>query len=278
MNTIIKLLPFSCHFWILISSFLIFNVGAKPRKRKPKPPKTIFAQQCEEGSTLKVYRVKTAFSNAFIISQNEEAIVVDSGDPGSWRQIRRRIKKADLLGKVKMIFITHSHFDHAGGAKGLSDKLKVPVVIHRQDAEDLREGITNVGVIKKIPWTGDAVAPWIKGAIKYQGIEAHIQLSQNITQLNELEDIQFNELEGFIRRLPGHTGGSSVLQLFCDDKTLVFTGDLMAARGKKKGTIQKTFAQDWLALEFSYEAFLEMEPSLAFPGHGHAPIAGTHLK
>ena len=45
---------------------------------------------------------------------------------------------------VEYIVLTHGHGDHIGGVKELKEKLNVPVVIHKEDAEMLEDASLNL--------------------------------------------------------------------------------------------------------------------------------------
>jgi phosphoribosyl 1,2-cyclic phosphodiesterase len=66
--------------------------------------------------------------NCYYIGNNRDAVLIDAGI--SARQILSRMKSQGLNpSKIKAIFISHEHSDHAIGAKVLSKKLFVPVYI-----------------------------------------------------------------------------------------------------------------------------------------------------
>lgn len=66
--------------------------------------------------------------NCYYIGNNRDAVLVDAGI--SARLILARMKKQSLdPSRVKAIFITHEHSDHAMGARVLSRKLHIPVFV-----------------------------------------------------------------------------------------------------------------------------------------------------
>jgi phosphoribosyl 1,2-cyclic phosphodiesterase len=66
--------------------------------------------------------------NCYYIGNHRDAVLVDAGI--SARQILARMKKQNLeIAKVKAIFLTHEHSDHAMGARVLSKKLHIPVFL-----------------------------------------------------------------------------------------------------------------------------------------------------
>lgn len=82
------------------------------------------------------------FISCYLIVDNGEALVIDpgtGGDPGN--QIEKQMKmrglnpKSDLIG----ILCTHGHPDHVGGAGRLRRNTSAPVMIHKGDAELIRD-------------------------------------------------------------------------------------------------------------------------------------------
>ena len=82
------------------------------------------------------------FISCYILVDNSEVLVIDpgtAGDPGE--QIEQHIKmwglnpKSDIVG----ILCTHGHPDHVGGVGRLRKTTGAPVMIHKDDAELLRD-------------------------------------------------------------------------------------------------------------------------------------------
>ena len=71
-----------------------------------------------------------AFDSNVLVLGGDRPVVVDAGTGGATDWYARRIK--DALGgrKVERIVLTHRHYDHSGGAAGLSRALGAPVYIH----------------------------------------------------------------------------------------------------------------------------------------------------
>lgn len=68
-------------------------------------------------------------SNCYLLSAQEQAILIDAGDEPD------RILKWIGDRKVKLIVITHGHRDHVGALEKIRAALAVPVAIHPADAQ-----------------------------------------------------------------------------------------------------------------------------------------------
>jgi len=63
-------------------------------------------------------------ANAFLV-QAEQPVVVDAGSPGGGRRIATELRQAGITPAA--ILLTHSHYDHAGGASALRAATGAPI-------------------------------------------------------------------------------------------------------------------------------------------------------
>ena len=91
----------------------------------------------------KVYQISLGAVNAFIINNDSDLTLVDTGMPGSADKIFAAIKKAGKHPEdIKRIILTHAHTDHAGSAAEIKRRLNVPILAHAIDAELIEQGIS----------------------------------------------------------------------------------------------------------------------------------------
>lgn len=150
-------------------------------------------------------------TNCYIIeSTNKNAIIVDPGSEPE--KLIKFLNNNNIT--VKMIALTHGHFDHVGAVTTLKQETNAPVYIHEGDDDMLQDP--------------DLVHPGLKVEMKkitnYEGNPAD-------NFFVEGEKYSVDELEFEILHVPGHTKGSSVL-LFDD---VMFTGDTIF-----EGTVGRT--------------------------------------
>ena len=88
-------------------------------------------------------------TNCYIIfdEESKETMVVDPA--GEVNKIEEMINL--LHGKLKYIYLTHCHGDHIGGVKELKEKLGGEILIHRSDAEGLKDKTINLTQILDTP-------------------------------------------------------------------------------------------------------------------------------
>ena len=87
---------------------------------------------------ISVKRIKGGTDNCYIVAEGENAILVDTASKANFDQV---VAECDKY-KLKLIVLTHVHFDHAENAAELSKRYNVPVAIHKKD-EELFESLTN---------------------------------------------------------------------------------------------------------------------------------------
>ena len=78
--------------------------------------------------------------NCYILIHNGEAAVIDPGAEPD--QIIARVQKSGA--EIKMILLTHGHFDHIGAVSALARYSGADVYIHTLDAEMLRDNSKNL--------------------------------------------------------------------------------------------------------------------------------------
>ena len=74
--------------------------------------------------------------NCYIAGEPGSAVLVDTATP----RYAKKLYKAALAAGVKLIVLTHAHYDHAGGAAELSERLGVPVAMSQPELNVLKGG------------------------------------------------------------------------------------------------------------------------------------------
>ena len=216
-------------------------------------------------TTVTVHRVNEAVSNAYLLETDAGLILVDAGIPYSEGLVIRKMKE---LGRddLKLIFITHAHIDHYGGANALREQTGALIAIHRDDAESMAVGRSELGTVGDWERTSDAALPYIEPLLDVTPTEADILLDDG----DSLEEFGIN---AYVLHTPGHTPGSSTL--IVDDR-LAFVGDLLAS---SNGNVhaQQSFAEDWAQVKDSINRLRDVNPELIYPGHGSKPITREDL-
>ncbi|MFC1988814.1 MBL fold metallo-hydrolase [Chloroflexota bacterium] len=77
-------------------------------------------------------------TNCYIVAEeaSKEAIIIDPGDGAN--QILTKVGDSGL--KVKLILLTHGHFDHIGALKEVKEATGAEIALHADDAEGFQAG------------------------------------------------------------------------------------------------------------------------------------------
>ena len=148
---------------------------------------------------LKITYIKGGTDNCYLVSDGKAAFLVDTSSGKSLPKVLEECSKYDM----KLIVLTHPHFDHAENAADIAKKFHIPVAYHQADDEIFDNYESQP--LKSYGAVGFVV---LKLSLK--------QLSQ--TKVARPDDTFFvkegDTLEAFgfpeakILELPGHTRGS----------------------------------------------------------------------
>ncbi len=206
-----------------------------------------------------VHRVSLQKVSAFLVCSGGKAMLVDSGSTGSEASILKAISNSGLTpGDLKLLILTHAHFDHAGSAAELKRLTGCRIVIHSLEQERLMRGYSPLPPgtrwkAKLLIGAGRLIARRIGS---FEGVEADI-IADSSLDLNEYG------FPGRVFHTPGHTIGSQVVLMEGGE---MFAGDtMMGIPGKEHFP---PFAEDLPALFQSWEHIRNMEVSTIYPAHG----------
>jgi len=186
-------------------------------------------------------------TNAYLLACDvtKHAAVIDAPFESA-ETLLHRIKKLSL--SVDMILLTHSHWDHIADVSLLKESLKVPVYVHKDDADNLE----NPGA-DRLP----LFFP-LKG-MKPDGY------------LSEGQELIVGKLKMTVIHTPGHSPGSVCFYL-SSEETLI-SGDTLF-RGTI-GNLSLPTAQPasmWVSLK---KLAVLPEATKVYPGHGGSTTIGA---
>jgi glyoxylase-like metal-dependent hydrolase (beta-lactamase superfamily II) len=145
-----------------------------------------------------ITQIKCKTDNCYLISEGRNAILVDTGSDQCLDMVISECDKYDL----KLIVLTHVHFDHAENAAALSKRYGVPVAIHQAD-EELFESFDN----QKLKCYG-LVGCVVLGLSLKVLRETKVERPSNIIYVKEGDTLNQYGINAKIVELPGHTNGS----------------------------------------------------------------------
>ncbi len=159
-----------------------------------------------------VVRIKGGTDNCYLVAEGKTAILIDTASGRNLDMVIAACDRYDL----KLIVLTHVHFDHAENAAALSEKYKIPVAMHRAD-EELFESFRNQS-LKPYGLVGRIVL-----ALSMKELEnCRVKRPENVIYVKEGDDLSPYGIKAKIIELPGHTNGSIGVDV--EEKHL-FVGD-----------------------------------------------------
>ncbi len=158
--------------------------------------------------------------HVYLVDGGTEAAIIDSGAGLGRDAILGRLDRTGVSReRVRSLFVTHAHADHAGGAAGLRASLGVAVHASPEVAAILR--------------AGDEVAASVTVGKAQGGYAADYayEATQVDTELRDGQRITVGDLEVEVVATPGHATGHTAYLVHASDRTDLFTGDTLLFGG-----------------------------------------------
>ena len=218
------------------------------------------------------YRVQLGTSNAYLIRGDDGWMLIDAGNPHQEKRFFRLLGEYGLRPEdVRLIVVTHVHFDHVGSLSAIKAACRCPVMVHEKEYQLLKEaklvfprGTNLQGKGAFFVATQLVKYPSSMKAFKFAPVEAEIIVSGEVS-------LEKFGIAGKIIPTPGHTAGSLSV-LLADGQA--FVGDLTANYAQHKyaphglSSVFPPFADDGDELLESWMKLLEAGAKTIAPGHG----------
>lgn len=211
-------------------------------------------------SAPQVVPIPLGFVYAFLVIQDERAVLVDTGLAGSATRILRVAARHGITPQqIKLIILTHSHTDHTGSARVLQDICQAPIALHPLEAPLLVNG-TN-GPLKP---TG-AIGRMIASASKLESRVKPVPLYPDLFLADGTYLAEYG-IDARIVHTPGHTPGSLSVITSTGDALI---GDLLLRMPLRFGRPSYPFfIDDLAALKSSIRTILDLKPANLYAAHG----------
>jgi len=145
-----------------------------------------------------IERIQCGNGNAYLLSDGEDAVLVDTCRIQYKEKIVERCKKKN----VRLIVLTHGHIDHIQNAAFFSKELNAPIAMHKADCglitNNLAEPLSAHSILGKFilklsqkSFEKDKAEPFAPGIMLQEG-----------------DSLQEDGVSATIIELPGHTKGS----------------------------------------------------------------------
>jgi glyoxylase-like metal-dependent hydrolase (beta-lactamase superfamily II) len=159
------------------------------------------------------------FMNCYLyrIQNTSNYILIDTLEEGSDEYILNKVKSTFDISpdKIKLIYITHRHRDHAGSAAALIKKLNVPTYLHPSEIEIIEQSKPQF-MPQSIFSFANAIRQYVPGQV-VSPFKVTYKTDTNV-ELKEFGNVKIVEV-------PGHTRGHTAL---VTPDGHCFIGDLMS--------------------------------------------------
>jgi glyoxylase-like metal-dependent hydrolase (beta-lactamase superfamily II) len=216
----------------------------------------------------RIIQIPMGACNAYIVANNRRAILIDAGMKKKEEKIRDALQHSHIsIADLQLIVLTHTHYDHCGSLKALQSFTKAKVLVHKAEAENLRQGYR--AFPKGTMWFSRIVSAIGRAFAKKLG--AYPPVSPDIT-ISKRFDLSGYGIDGYIVPTPGHTAGS-ISVVIAGKHAIV--GDTLFNIFKKG--VFPPYADDQAALLRSWKKLLVIGCEYFYPGHGR-PFTRAKLK
>lgn len=208
-----------------------------------------------------IFQVKLGVNSSYLI-RGKDIVMVDGGNPNKLKLFKRKLLELGIQpDEIKLIVLTHSHFDHAGSARDIRDLTGAKIAIHESERTYVESG----GMLKPkgVNFLGKLTLPTfrIMKRISFPLFKPDILITDMPFSLSVYG------IDGNIVHTPGHTKGSISVILDSGD---AFVG-CMAHDGLpfriRPGL--PIYAQDIEEIRRNWKILIDAGVKTIYPGHGN---------
>lgn len=207
--------------------------------------------------------IRVGNTTVYLLPLADGAMLVDVGGRRTARRLLSRIQREGFApDQVRLIAVTHTHYDHVGGLRDVIEATGARVLVHEREAAFLRDGYTPLprGKSRLLDFVTGMANRHARFIGRYRPVAADIIVGDRY-------DLKEWGIEAEVLHTPGHSAGSlSVVRR----EGRAFVGDAMF--NNLMGRVYPPFVDDEAALARSWDRLADSGCREFFPAHG-GPIS-----
>lgn len=207
---------------------------------------------------MKVVTMSLFYTNCYLIQTATGWILVDAGTRSQAKSFLRRLGKLGIQpSDIKLIIITHAHFDHVGSLASIKSLCNCPVLAHPLEARLIETGEVVIppgtnALGKLVSWLGRHNIR----SLRFPKTRVEFTTDQEL-------DLTPYGVAAKVVPTPGHTPGS--LSVLLEDGQAI-VGDLAMSYGL--GSNFPIFAEQPEKITASWDLLIKQGASIFYPAHG----------
>lgn len=146
----------------------------------------------------KIHHIRCKTDNCYIAESNGNAVLVDTGSAECYNMVLEECRKYNM----RLIILTHVHFDHAENAAKLSREFGIPVAYNKADEElfdnYLAQPLMSYGIVGRV----------VLGLSLKVLRDTKVEKPEKTVYITEGDDLSAYGIDAKVIGLPGHTRGS----------------------------------------------------------------------
>jgi len=208
-----------------------------------------------------IFCIRLGLNSSYLI-RGKDVIMIDGGMPDKLKVFKKELSKLNISPEeIKLIVLTHSHFDHSGSAREIRDFTGAKIAVHESESTYLENG--GMIIPKGVNTYGKITRPWLFAILKNISFP---KFKPDILIKDEPYPLKAYGIDGNIIHTPGHTFGSISVIL---DSGEAFVG-CMAHNGLpfRIAPGLPIYAQDIGLIKRYWKLLIDRGITMIYPGHG----------
>ena len=218
-------------------------------------------QTWRTGDDQIVRRVLAGRSSAFLVSNGESHVLIDTGHASGFRQLSRNLARLRVPQEgLSALILTHAHYDHAENARRIKAAYATTLIIQQEEAGYLSRGENPMiyGTTRFVRTLTNLLGKRVLARASYPPAVADQTFDETL-------DLSLFGVNAYALHTPGHSAGSA---------SMIVSGEIALAGDALFGVFRNAafppFADLPLVLIGSWRKLLDTGCTLFLPAHGGA--------